>query len=282
MSNAKVKQYAQVLPLDTTKKVVDQFGWLPVSVRTPEKERNAAWDTRGAYLAAEETRRSSTAKYLPGLRFSEFHAALAEDIVRYWSMPGATVVDPFAGRATRAVVTTLLGRNYVGYEISPATFTKCTAHFATLGIAPTLINKDGTKLADTLDATADLVMTCPPYWNLEKYEAVTDQLSNHTSYADFLVSIQRTATNIARVLKPGAFGCWVCADFRALSGTRKGLLPFHVDSISAFTGAGLSLHDIIIIQNNSPFASLQAGKVAANRYTSKVHEYLLVFRKPTL
>jgi hypothetical protein len=35
-----------------------------------------------------------------------------------------------------------------------------------------------------------------------------------------------------------------------------------------------------LIKNFSPFAALQMGKVAAKRYTSKIHEYLLVFRKP--
>ena len=35
----------------------------------------------------------------------------------------------------------------------------------------------------------------------------------------------------------------------------------------------------MIMKNISPFAALQAGKVASKRYTSKVHEYVLVFRK---
>ena len=42
---------------------------------------------------------------------------------------------------------------------------------------------------------------------------------------------------------------------------------------------GLTCHDIMVVENISPFAPLQAGKVAAKRYTSKVHEYALVFRK---
>ena len=33
------------------------------------------------------------------------------------------------------------------------------------------------------------------------------------------------------------------------------------------------------MENQSPFASLQLGKVAANRYTSKIHEFILVFKK---
>jgi hypothetical protein len=41
----------------------------------------------------------------------------------------------------------------------------------------------------------------------------------------------------------------------------------------------LKHHDTVIMENQSPFASLQLGKVAANRYTSKIHEFILVFKK---
>ncbi len=47
-----------------------------------------------------------------------------------------------------------------------------------------------------------------------------------------------------------------------------------------FKKHGFNQHDIVILENISPFAALQIGKTAAKRYTSKVHEYLLVFRKP--
>jgi hypothetical protein len=60
----------------------------------------------------------------------------------------------------------------------------------------------------------------------------------------------------------------------------KAFRLFHADSLRIFQQFGLVPHDVVIIHNNSPFAPLQAGKVAAKRYTSKVHEYLLVLRKP--
>jgi len=33
------------------------------------------------------------------------------------------------------------------------------------------------------------------------------------------------------------------------------------------------------MRNNTIFAALQAGKCASKRYTAKVHEFILVFRK---
>ena len=127
-----MKKYTQVLPIRTDCRIDEQFGWLPLSVIEPTKESKAVWSE--AYLddGENESRRSNDAEYLPGLKFSEFHAGLAEQILRYWSMKGSVVVDPFAGRATRAVVANKLGRQYEGYEISPSTYKRSKEHFKNL------------------------------------------------------------------------------------------------------------------------------------------------------
>lgn len=247
--------------------VKEQFGWLPLSVVKPERRedlRALVQDT-----GDHTTRRGDTAKYLPGLRFSEFNPDLAEKVVRYWSEPGALVVDPFAGRGTRGVIALHLGRRYVGYEVAPTTFSNGVSK----GL--TLYNADGCLLQYTEDETADLVFTCPPYHRLERYETAPAQLSDLKGYDDFIQRIQSCAENVVRVLRPGGFVCWVCADWRDGTAFRT----FHVDSIEAFRCVGATLHDVVVVHNNSPFAPLQAAKVAAKRYTSKVHEYLLVFRK---
>jgi len=262
----------------TDLKVTDQFGWTPLSVIEPTKESKFKWDIAYIEQLKSEQRRSDDAEYLTGLGMSEFHAGLAEGIVRYWSLPGSRVVDPFMGRATRAVVSAVLERDYYGFEISPITYKRVVDHTNKLELSVTLYNSDGCLMSEVEDNFADLVMTCPPYWNIEKYESVDGQLSDCKSYESFLTNIDTCSRNIYRVLRSGAFCCWVCADFRDTRGA--GLLPFHNDTINIFTKNGLLLHDIIIIKNFSPFAALQAGKVAAKRYTSKIHEYLLVFRKP--
>jgi hypothetical protein len=33
---------------------------------------------------------------------------------------------------------------------------------------------------------ADMILTCPPYWNIEKYESCNGQLSDEKSYDSFL------------------------------------------------------------------------------------------------
>jgi len=268
-------RYEKILPFEDIRRINSQFGFVPLSVIEPEKQSKAKW--KDAYLddAVKELKRSEDAKYLPGLEFSEFHAGLAENIVLYWSMVDSIIVDPFAGRATRAFVASKLGRKYYGYEISPTTVGRVKKHLETHSIEATIYNSNGCLMGETPDNFAHLVMTCPPYHDLEKYESVKGQLSDIKEYGDFLAEMAVTGKNIKRVLKPGGFVAWVCADWRSDGKFRS----FHSDIIRMFVAEGLLHWDTIIIKNISPFASNQIGKVAAKRYTSKVHEYLLIFRK---
>jgi len=269
------KTYKKILPMVDDIKVVDQFGWLPLSVIEPDRKSKQKW--KNAYLddGIKEKRRSDTSEYLPGLGFSEFHAGVAENILSYWSMDGSVVVDPFAGRATRAYVSSKLNRKYYGYEITPKTVKRVEEHLNEHNVEATIYCDDGCKMKQTPDNFADLVMTCPPYHQLEKYESVDGQLSDLKTYEEFLDMIEICGKNINRVLKPGGFCVWVCGDWREGGKFRS----FHSDSIDLFEKARLITHDIIIMKNKSPFAAMQIGKVAAKRYTSKIHEYVLVFRK---
>lgn len=266
--------------------VKQKYGFLPTSVWNVTK--TSFWKERIRDKGdPSKTKRSKNAKYLPNLKYSEFNPNVAERIVKYWSKEGDLIVDPFGGRATRAIVSTEMGRDYEGYEIAPLTYELTLnrlkyrdENFPSdmfLGDTKgkyTLYLDDGCKMKQTSNNIADLVMTCPPYYDLEKYEEVDNQLSSLDTYEDFLDKIYECAKNIKRVLKPNKFCAWVCGDWR-----RNGYVLFHSDSIKLFQRAGMTLWDIVILENNSPFAAFQVGKCAKQQYTSKKHEYLLVFKK---
>ena len=269
------RKQSKVLPIREDVNVKDQFGFLPLSITKPTKESKDRW--KQAYFNDGDIEiRKVSGGAIKELKMSEFHAGVAENIVRYWSLPGAKVVDPFAGRVTRAVVTTQLGREYHGYEITPNTHKRALAHFDKLGIAPTLHLEDGVKLVNTPDNFSDLIMTCPPYYNIEKYESVDGQLSDCGTYENFMEMIDICAQNCYRVARPGSFCVWVVADFR----DGGNLIDFHGDTIQSFKKANWLYHDIIIMENISPFASLTSYQAACKRYAPKTHEYILVFRKP--
>jgi len=274
----KEHDYAKVLPFDDDRRSIDVFGWKPLSVYRPTPQSKKRWSDIAYFDDGEMDIRPDGRgiRNEEGIgKMSEFHAGVAENIVRYWSLKGARVVDPFAGRVTRAMITTALDRQYFGYEITPNTYKRSLEHYKKHGVNPTLYNGDGTKLSETSNEFADLVMTCPPYYNIEQYESCEGQLSDIKGYDNFMNSMNECVKNTHRILKPGGFAVFVVGDFRR----DGGLQNFHGDLINQFKSAGMIHWDTIIMENITPFASMQLYKVNCKRFTSKIHEYILVFKK---
>lgn len=259
--------------------VKEKYGFLPTSVWHLPKDK--FWKKIIQDKGDINTKRSKNCKYLPALKYSEFNPSIAERVIKYWSEENDLVIDPFAGRTTRGIVTIYLKRNYEGYEVAPTTFNKLIEKlnepkkdlFSNLGKAK-IWNEDGCKMEKTLNEIADLIFTCPPYWILEKYESADNQLSDLLIYEDFLKKIEECAQNCYRVLKPNKYLVWVVADFR-----KEGFKRFSKDSIDIFEKVGFVHWDTVIEVLNSPFVWCQIGKCEKQKYTSKQHQYLLVFKK---
>jgi DNA modification methylase len=286
LENSETNYYAgrypkAVLDVKKNESIKSQFGWEPLSIYRPGKgnELRKFIDDKGEIRDdLEEGRkvRKKATKRFGEVKISEFLPELCTTIIRYWSMPGDLIVDPFAGRATRGILSRMLDRRYRGYEIAPTTWRHTSKKVEAVG--GKVFCADGCQLAHTKDGVADLVMTSPPYFAQEGHEqdAGGAQLSTLDSYQSFLKKIYECGQNIERVLKPGKFCVWNVADFRENGKLRL----FHADSFRLFEKAGLEPHDIIIIENLSPFRFVGASAAAMRRRTIKIHEYLCVFRKP--
>jgi DNA modification methylase len=212
------------------------------------------------------------------IRLSEFNWQLCEWITEYWSKEGDVVVDPFAGRVTRGSVISDMGRKYIGYEISPQTYNRSIEHYKKWGIDVELHLGDGRYLAETETDSADCIITCPPYFNVEQYESVEGQLSDRLKYDEFLEDIYLSIQNCKRVLKYGGFGCWVVGDFRNFHRWR-GFLSFHSDVINIIKEVGLKHWDTIILPSPpSPIMGAVLKGAKQRRYTAKLHEYLIIFK----
>lgn len=260
--------------------VKEEFGYIPTSVWYLNKPREIR------KLVADEGDPRGLLKS-GGLRYSEFNPAVAKRIIEYWSKPWDLIIDPFAGRTTRGMVAILLNRSYEGYEIAPKTYEQ-TLSTLTAFRERSLVMAfgeekprcgfklhlgDGTTMDETGDNAADLVFTCPPYHDLEKYESTRGQLSDIEDYDVFLNKIDTCIANIYRVLKSRGYCVWVCADWRK----ENKFYNFHGDCIRSFIEHGFRLWDIIINVLRSPTERFPAI-AASKRYTVKKHEYILVFK----
>jgi len=262
--------------------VKEKYGFLPFSVM---KFKNASdkWKEYDKVLHIDLTKRSKDCKYLPSLPYSKFSFDLSDFVIKYWSNEGDLVLDQFMGWGIRGVVANKLKRYYIGYEVSPKMFKHTTEYFTEIEVGNlSIVNRDGCELREVekwmeryAKEEIDLVFTCPPYWNIEKYESVPNQLSDYKYYPAFLARIKEALWNARRVTKKGGFIVYVVADFRA-----KGKLhPFHIDLYEQAKSIGLQLWDIVISELLSPFKWTQIGKCDRMKYSSKTHEYIMVFKK---
>ena len=207
---------------------------------------------------------------------SEFNPTIAKNIISFWSEPTDLILDPFAGR-TRAIVSYAMNRRYVGYEVSKDVIDHMKERFEELKIKTDnikLIHDDCINLDVEM---VDLIFTCPPYYDLERYQSTKGQLSDVKGYSNFLDELVTRLNKASSKLKTGKYMCVVIGDFR-----RKGkYTTLHSDLMTRMNELKqLKLHDVIIIQN-IPFntAVFYFGARKKHKYTAKVHEYLLVWKK---
>jgi hypothetical protein len=211
---------------------------------------------------------------------SVFPAPLIEWVLlRYAGPTGSTIIDAFAGGPPRAVVAALMGYKYTGIEIRQAQINENLTVLRDLGLTGCkYVLADG-RFVDKLERKQgfDFAFSCPPFYNLEKYSDLAEDLSNMGTYEEFNEAMDQCACSHYKIMKPGAFVCFVVGNFRDKSGE---LVDFRGDTVQNFRRAGFKFwQDIALCKN---FAS--AAKRSTNSWKGQklvpCHEYLLVFRKP--
>lgn len=209
--------------------------------------------------------------------YSVFPAPLMEWILlRYGGPPGNRVLDAFAGGPPRAMVSSIMGYEYHGFDVRLEQINENLDLVDRMSLENVHYHHgDGCTLKGNI-GLFDVGITCPPYYDLERYSSQDDDISNARTYGEFDAAISCCAKAYFQRLKPGAFLCFIVGLFR----DRKGrLIDFRSDTVGNFTAAGFTFHqDVILVKN---FAS--AAKRSANAWLGKKlvprHEHMLVFLK---
>ena len=190
---------------------------------------------------------------------SIFDPVLTELLVRWFTAPDAVIIDPFAGGSVRGIVSSLLGRQYHGIDLRAEQIIsnrQQAQRIVTGGKPqPIWIEGDSTHITDLLDGlTADFILTCPPYGDLEQY---SDDPVTH--------------------LRDDSFAAIVVGDYR----DSKGLyMNFVSQTIDAAQSAGLRLYNEAILVNMIGTGAMVAGSyMRSSRKMVKLHQNVLVFVK---
>ena len=272
----------------TASPVAQKFLVPPFSVLSARdgdwQERKRAWASMGI---KGEVGRDAAAIHCPNAASEEsledanytsiFDPVLCEVVYLWFSGEGAQVLDPFAGGSVRGVVASCLGRKYWGSELRSEQVEANREQAAQLCPAnpPQYVCGDS---MGTLEAApdADLVFSCPPYGDLEKYSDNPADLSN-MEWHTFVAAYKRIILRACKRLKNDRFACFVVGDFRDPKGYYRNFVS---ETINGFIACGLQLYNEAILVTAVGSASMRVTKqFDAGRKFAKTHQNVLVFCK---
>ena len=232
---------------------------------------------------------------------SVFDPVLTELLVLWYSLPGDVIYDPFAGGVPRGVVASTLGREYIGMELRDK---QVQANYANLEVIkangwrlgdkePKWYVGDSTnpnKVSDVMVAhriahtfaaggaqgdKVDMILTCPPYGDLEKYSNAPDDLSN-MPYNAFLEKYADALEHAVDCLRDDAFLAIVVGEFRDKAHNFRNFVG---DTVNIIKRMGLLYYNESVLISPRGTAAIRAGSFDLSRKLVRHHQNVLVFLK---
>ena len=204
------------------------------------------------------------------------------EIVAGWFMPQNTTdincFDTFAGDTVFGFVSGYLGKNFTGIELRKEQADFNNMRVGEFGLTSKYICDDGRNVLNHIaKESQDLYFSCPPYYDLEQYSTLENDVSNQKSYKDFYIMVDDAFSKAIECLKNNRFAVIVAGDIR--NKKDGAYYDFLGDIKHTFMRNGMKLYNEMILINPYGTASIRANRTMANRKVCKVHQNVLVFYK---
>ena len=209
---------------------------------------------------------------------SVFDPYLSELMYKWFGVVGGKIIDPFCGGACRGIVAGKLGYRYTGIDIREEQIynNKQLSRIILGDDSVEYLCGDSNEVLDSIkDNSYDMLFTCPPYFNLEKYSELDGDISNMDwdRFRDVYYSIIKKACD---KLKKGSYAVIVVGDVRARNGGFYGLVPY---TIKCFMDCGMMYYNEMILQSPIGSGAVRARECMRNKKIVRVHQNVLVFKK---
>lgn len=236
--------------------------------------------------------------YGNGSGTSEFDPALAELLITWFSAPGHLVLDPWAGGSVRGIVSAALGRQYVGIDLRPEQIEAnrnqwdivqkqlpTTGHLDTdadeqpaqTTTTPTWLTGDSAAVMQTQQPLkANMIIGCPPYYDLEEYSDNPDDLSNMTP-EQFDAAMLNTLQQADRHLQDNSFAVFIVGNVRNKHGNLQDMKTL-MQHCAQQIGWNYT-NDAILINAAGSAAMRAAGPFTKARTLARVHQDIIIFTK---
>ena len=197
-----------------------RLGFLPCSIWKPDiKITKFLKDIINDKCQVRETKNANRSDRRHGVnngKCSVFNPQLAQMILAAYAPLRGKIYDPFGGGGTRGYIATKMGFNYTGVEIREEEYNRVKDQMKDWGMSFNFILGD--SLSYIPDENFDFIFTCPPYYDLEVYSDLKDDLSNADSYGEYLEMLQKVLKICYQVLKKDCFAVFVVGNFRNKKG----------------------------------------------------------------
>jgi hypothetical protein len=248
--------------------------WLALGIIS-EVGRDAVCNASGSTFKGSK---SASSEVLTN-QTSVFDPTLCELAYSWFSPPGGTILDPFAGGSVRGIVASRLGRQYIGVELreEQVAANRLQGDQLCQDLPPVWHTGDSRNIDRICaDVGADFVFSCPPYADLEVYSDDPKDLST-LKYEDFKPAYFDIIAKACARLKDNRFACFVVGDVRDKKGN---YYNFVGDTVQAFQAAGLHFYNeaiLVTMVGNTSLTTSRNFPIA--RKLGKTHQNVLVFVK---
>lgn len=209
---------------------------------------------------------------------SVFDPVLCELDYAWFSAPGDSVFDPFAGGSVRGIVAERMGRRYTGIELRREQVDANRGQgMAICDECPEWVCGDSADMDALLgDRDFDHILTCPPYGDLERYSDDAADLSTMAP-EDFDAAYSEILRLAVAHLRQDRFATIVVGDYRDRRGMLRDLAGITVRAMEA---AGASLYnDMVMVTPVGSLAVRVPRQFRATRKVGRRHQYVLNFVK---
>lgn len=284
--------------------------WLDIGIKSElgrgEEEKKNAYDTGGLLMKSwtshpefykkktekekELGREITTAEFLEkyfvpfqdgayASGTSIFDPVLCELMYLWFAPEKSNIIDPFAGGSVRGIVASKLGHQYCGTELRAEQVEANIAQAIEIvpELPPVWAADDAMNIREHFGSMHfDMMLTCPPYADLEVYSDDPRDISN-MSYPEFIKAYNEIIKRSTELLKENSFAVCVVGEVRAKNGE---YYNFVGDTITAFEDAGLHYYNEIILVTAIGSLPIRVGKqFSTTRKIGKTHQNILVFWK---
>lgn len=229
------------------------------------------------YVTKEDLEREQAKIVAQGV--SIFDPVVSELMCK-WFTPnsGSKIFDCFAGDTAKGLVFSICGFKFTGIELRPEQVEINKQVIMSNDADAVYICDDGQNVANHIEAESqDMLFSCPPYFDLEKYSDLPNDASNQGSYEDFIQILQNAFTAAIACLKENRFAVIVVGDVRDKN--TGFYYDFCGDIKRIFRENGVRLYNEIILVEQTASTALRASRYMDSRKVAKTHQHILVFFK---